>query len=149
MSCAATSVAGAATMRFPPAASMPSSEVAAAASRLSPPCGVRAWPWSTAWLRSSNSLPGERRAEGPATAPGCRSGGIRVVSSEARRELHPGMLAALVDRVLGRRKARVGKRAHRHAYLRLPAAFFRVKHGAPANRTEAEAEPAAVIAGAD
>jgi len=71
------------------------------------------------------------------------------VGLDPRRQLHPGMPAAVVDRNLRRRKARVGKRANGDAHGRVLVAFLGVEHGRSANRAEAEPESGALVAGAD
>ncbi len=78
-----------------------------------------------------------------------RSSGVLVVGLDPPRRLHPGMPAAVVDRNLRRRKARVGKRANGDAHGRVLVAFLGVEHGRSANRAEAEPESGALVAGAD
>jgi len=78
-----------------------------------------------------------------------RSSGVLVVGLDPPRRLHPGMPAAVVDRNLRRRKARVGKRANGDAHGRVLVAFLGVEHGRAADGAEAEPESGALVAGAE
>jgi len=65
----------------------------------------------------------------------------------ARRQLHPGMTAAVIDRNPGRREIRIGECAHGNTHgFRI--AVFRVKQRGPANGTEPEDEPGTLVTNA-
>ena len=74
---------------------------------------------------------------------------VALVPDDCGWQLDPRVAPTLVDRVPGRREARVPKGAHGHAHRRMLEAFFGVEHGAAADGTEVEAEPRALIAGTD
>jgi hypothetical protein len=80
---------------------------------------------------------------------GLRSGGVLGVGPCPWRELDPGMSAAVVDGVVGRRKAGIGEGADGDAHGRVLVAFFGVEQVGPADGAEAELESGAVVADAD
>jgi hypothetical protein len=59
------------------------------------------------------------------------------------------MSAAIVDGILRRREARIGKTADGDRYISLLKTFFCVKQVRAANRAEAKPEFGALVAGAD
>src|SRR5882724_5908286 len=80
-----------------------------------------------------------------AGAPAARSNGIFGESRRARRQLHPRVSAAVIDRHPWRWKVGVGKRTHGDADS-LTVAVFGVEDGGATNRAEPESETGALIA---
>lgn len=76
-------------------------------------------------------------------------GWVFVVYPGAWRQLNPGMSAAVIDRSLRRRKARVGKGAHGDTYIRLLVTLFGMEHGCPTDRAEPECEPGSLVTDAN
>src|SRR6185437_13984188 len=68
-----------------------------------------------------------------------RSVRILLVTRDPFGQLHPGVPATLVDRILRRRKSRIGERAHGHHHA-VVVALLGVEYRAAADRAEAEAE---------
>jgi len=77
-----------------------------------------------------------------------RSVRVLLMDLDPRRELHPGMPAAVVDRNLRRRKVGIIERSHGDSHGPVLVAFLGVEHGRAADRAEAESEPRALVAGA-
>ena len=74
---------------------------------------------------------------------------VGVVRRQPRRQLDPGVAAGVVDRILRRRKARIGESSDRDGDTRGILAFFGVEYGRPADGAEPEAESGAGVAGSD
>ena len=75
-------------------------------------------------------------------------GGILVELRRSRRQLHPRVPAAVVNRNAGRRKARVGECSDSDAHGPI-VTFFGVKDRGPADRAEPESELRPLVADAD
>src|SRR6185437_10557465 len=101
----------------------------------------------TAWGRTARRRNGTTPAAAEVSA---KAGLVRVLleGARSRRQLHPGVSAAVVDGDLRRREGRVSERADRDPDRAVLEAFLGVEEIGPADRAEAEPEPRALIAGA-
>src|SRR5579859_1881646 len=89
----------------------------------------------------ANSLRNERCLRTEA-----HSSWILLVARDPRGQLHPCVSSAFIDRVLGRRKARISKRTYRNRYV-VVLPFFGVEYGASADGAKPEAKGRSMVAG--